>query len=103
MNEPFTVDNSRAWYTWIITTVVWPGGSSFFMRLLIKANMSELVAGIIFFLMVALGILTLVLHFKSSIKLSQDRSVWLTLGLVFGGWALMIVLISIGCGPIKIN
>ncbi len=43
------------------------------------------------------GLVVLVLHLVASIKLSQGRSVWVTLGLVIGGWILMPVFAFVGC------
>jgi hypothetical protein len=45
----------------------------------------------------------LILHIVSSSKLGGGASGWLTFGLIFGGWALMLVSFFVGCVSVMNN
>ena len=78
------------WLAWILATVILPGAALPVVSLLPDSTWSVLicwtgVAGI------------LITHFVSAIKLGRGRSGCLAVGLLFGGWALMLASTFIGC------
>lgn len=73
---------------WIICTVVAPGG--LFAALAFLPSKLEWSVG-------AGGLAVFVLHLVSSVKVGKGGSGWLTAGLIFGGWALMLVSMFVGC------
>lgn len=79
---------SHWWFIWIVTTVIVPGIT--FGLLAMQTGVSEVLCGVI-------GLVVFALHIVSSVKLGKGRSGWLTAGLIFGGWALMLVSLFVGC------
>ncbi len=83
-------DAGRApwWFGWLLATVVIPGAT--FGLVISDSVKSEVVWG-------GIGLVTFVLHILSSVKLGRGKSGWLTVGLLFGGWVLMLVSVFVGC------
>jgi len=84
--------NGGWWIAWILTcTVLAPatalGAIAGLPRMGGLNNPAWLMAGL------AVG----VLHLFSSIRLSQRRSAWVAVGLIIGGWILMLLSSFIGC------
>lgn len=79
------------WYAWIFATAVIPGLTLAVLPLLPgNDSLAQMV-------MPLGGISAFVLHIVSSIKLGKGRSAGLIVGLIFGGWALMLVSFFAGC------
>lgn len=76
------------WFLWILCTVILPGGTFGLLASNIR-HLDVLVWGI--------GFVAFVLHIFTSVKLGKGGSGWLTFGLIFGGWALMVVSLFVGC------
>jgi len=76
------------WFVWIMTTVIVPGCT--FGLLAMQNSIAEVAWGVA-------GLVVFVLHIVSSVKLGKGGSGWLTAGLIFGGWALMLVSLFVGC------
>jgi hypothetical protein len=79
------------WSAWILATAVIPGLTLAVLPLLpenISLPQTIMALG---------GISALVLHIVSSIKLGKGRSAGLVVGLIFGGWALMLASFFAGC------
>ena len=78
------------WLAWILATVIAPGVS-----LPLVERLPDSKWGPPFFWM---GVaIILILHFISAIKLGRGRSGCLAVGLLFGGWALMLASAFVGC------
>jgi len=75
------------WLAWILATVIIPGAMLWLLAILPGMDTLWLLA----------VFLVLGLHLVASSKLGKGRSGWLTSGLIFGGWALMLVSAFIGC------
>lgn len=76
------------WFIWILCTVILPGGALGLLAVLPSSLEQVLIAA---------GIGIFILQLVSSVKLGTGRSGWLTAGLIFGGWALMLVSLFVGC------
>ena len=78
------------WLAWILATVIAPGVSLPLVEHLPNSKWSPP------FFWAGLAVI-LVTHFVSAIKLGKGRSGCLSVGLLFGGWALMLVSAFVGC------
>ncbi len=81
------------WFTWILCTVILPSGT--FWISLLPSSYEWL-----WFVWV---IVNLIFHLIASVKLGKGRSGWFIAGLIFGGWALMLVSVFIGCMALLIR
>lgn len=79
------------WFAWILATAVIPGLTLAVLPLLSENDSLPQT------IMALGGISAFVLHIVSSIKLGKGRSGGLVVGLIFGGWALMLVSFFAGC------
>ncbi len=87
-SPPPPLPNTKLWwYAWILATVILPGAMLWLLAILPGMDTLWLLA----------VLLVLGLHLVASSKLGKGRSGWLTAGLIFGGWALMLVSMFIGC------
>lgn len=75
------------WFVWILCTVIVPGVIFGLLVTVIQGHEEFLHLGWLFAL----------LHIVASVKLGRDVSGWLTAGLIFGGWILMLVSFFVGC------
>ncbi len=78
------------WLAWILATVILPGATLPVAELLPNSTWSPIV------FWTGLAVI-LIMHFVSAIKLGRGRSGWLAVGLLFGGWALMLASAFVGC------
>ncbi len=78
------------WLAWILATVIAPGAALPLVDLLPNSKWSPPICW------TGLAVI-LVTHFVSAIKLGSGRSGCLTVGLLFGGWALMLASVFVGC------
>lgn len=85
---PSPANTKLWWFVWILCTVIFPGGT---------LGLLAVLPGSLEWVWIASGIGCLVFHLIASVKLGKGRSGWLTAGLIFGGWALMLVSVFIGC------
>lgn len=86
---PLPVSNTKLWwFAWILSTAVVPG---VVCGLLATTSIVQDV------ILPLAGFGVLILHIIASVKLGWDRSGWLTAGLIFGGWLLMLVSTFVGC------
>ncbi|HRH95260.1 MAG TPA: hypothetical protein PLB55_04965 [Prosthecobacter sp.] len=79
------------WFGWILATAVIPGLALAVLPLLPENDSLPQTV------MALGGIGALGLHILSSVKLGKGRSGGLVVGLIFGGWALMLASFFVGC------
>lgn len=85
--SPKTPASKGWWYIWILCAVIVPGGTFALLASVFEGQEEILHLGWFF----------AALHIVSSVKLGRHRSAWLTVGLIFGGWVLMLVSLFVGC------
>ena len=85
---PSPPNNKLWWFVWILCTVIFPGST---------LGLLAVLPGSLEWVWIAAGIGRFVFHLIASVKLGKGRSGRLTAGLNFGGWALMLVSVFIGC------
>lgn len=83
-------DTGFWWFIWILCTVIAPGIAMTLVNKLPGGDGSVAVC-------VVAGLAMPILHIISSIKVSQGGSGCLRLGLIFGGWVLMLACFFVGC------
>lgn len=76
------------WFVWILCAVIVPGST--FGLLATQSGGLEVLWGVI-------ALVVFVLHIVASVKLGKNRSGWLIVGLIFGGWVLMLMSVFVGC------
>ncbi len=79
------------WFAWILATAVIPGLTLSLLAVLPEdGNLGQVILAL-----AAIG--TFLLHIVATLKLGKGRSGGLTVGLFFGGWALMLASFFAGC------
>jgi len=76
------------WFVWILCTVIFPGST---------LGLLAVLPGSLDWVWIAAGIGCFVFHLIASVKLGKGRSGGLIAGLIFGGWALILASLFVGC------
>lgn len=87
-DTPAADERGPWWFVWILATSLLPG-LMFGLLATMPGGSEELWS--------AVGLVVLILHLVSSVKLAREKSGWLMVGLIFGGWGLMLVSLFVGC------
>jgi len=90
MTPPVPPAGGGWWLAWILATVIAPGVALTLVDLLPNSEWSPPICW------TGLAVI-LVTHFVSAIKLGRGRSGCLAVGLLFGGWVLMLASAFVGC------